>query len=53
MASAFNPWTRFDAHRRDLMRAELTRIASVESLSSDVAEIINNAIGMEETGGAS
>ena len=30
MAGAFNPWTRFDANRRDLMLAELRRIAAVE-----------------------
>jgi aminopeptidase N len=49
MAGAFNPWTRFDAKRRDLMRAELKRIAAVKSLSPDVAEIINSAIDMEKT----
>jgi aminopeptidase N len=48
MAGAFNPWTRFDAHRRALMRAELNRIAAIKSLSPDVAEIINSAIGMEK-----
>ncbi|MCJ7815753.1 MAG: DUF3458 domain-containing protein, partial [Xanthomonadales bacterium] len=53
MAGAFNPWTRFDEHRRDLMRAELRRIAAVENLSGDVAEIINSAIGMEKTVGVS
>ncbi len=52
MAGAFNPWTRFDPHRRGLMRAELNRIASVESLSPDVAEIINSAIGMEKQQGS-
>jgi aminopeptidase N len=51
MAGAFNPWTRFDAKRRGLMRAELRRIAAVKSLSPDVAEIINNAIGMEKAAG--
>jgi aminopeptidase N len=53
MAGAFNPWTRFDEHRRDLMRAELRRIAAVENLSGDVAEIINSAIDMEKTVGVS
>jgi aminopeptidase N len=49
MASAFNPWTRHDEHRRGLMRAELNRIAAADSLSPDVAEIINSAIKMEKT----
>jgi len=50
MAGAFNPWTRYDHNRRDLMQAELKRIASVESLSPDVAEIVNNALTMGTCG---
>ena len=50
MAGAFNSGTRYDENRRRLMRVELARIAGTESLSPDVAEIINNAIGMEKTG---
>jgi len=53
MAGAFNPWTRFDVHRRELMRAQLQRIANVEGLSPDVSEIVNNAISMDQTALAS
>jgi aminopeptidase N len=49
MAGAFNPWTRYDSRRRDLMKAELNRIRTEEGLSPDVSEIINNALEMEET----
>jgi aminopeptidase N len=48
MAGAFNPWTRYDEGRRSLMKSELNRIASVEGLSPDVSEIINNALNMEK-----
>ncbi len=44
MVSSFNRWPRFDANRRALMRAELERIAAVEGLSTDVYEIVNNAL---------
>jgi aminopeptidase N len=47
MAGAFNPWTRYDANRRDLMKTELKRIAAVDGLSPDVAEIIDSALGMD------
>jgi len=47
MAGAFNPWTRYDHHRRGLMKTELNRIAATEGLSPDVSEIVNNALGME------
>jgi aminopeptidase N len=53
MAGAFNPWTRYDDRRRSLMKSELNRIASVESLSPDVSEIIHNALGMEKAGAQS
>jgi aminopeptidase N len=48
MAGAFNPWTRYDHHRRGLMKTELNRIAATEGLSPDVSEIVNNALGMEK-----
>ena len=48
MAGAFNPWTRYDHRRRNLMKTELNRIAATEGLSPDVSEIINNALGMEK-----
>jgi aminopeptidase N len=53
MSGAFNPWTRYDDRRRSLMKSELNRIASVESLSPDVSEIIHNALGMEKAGAQS
>ncbi|NND58417.1 MAG: aminopeptidase N C-terminal domain-containing protein, partial [Xanthomonadales bacterium] len=49
MAGAFNAWTRYDESRQRLMQTELKRIAEVESLSPDVAEIINNALGMKKS----
>jgi len=49
MAGAFNPWTRYDSQRRDLMKAELNRIRTAEGLSASVSEIINNALAMEKT----
>jgi aminopeptidase N len=45
LVSAFNAWTRYDAGRRALMRAELERIAAGAS-SSDVSEIVGNALAM-------
>jgi aminopeptidase N len=44
MASAFNRWKRYDEGRKTLMKAELQRIAAVDNLSGDVAEIVNNAL---------
>jgi len=44
MASAFNRWKRYDEGRKALMKAELQRIASVDGLSGDVSEIVNNAL---------
>ncbi len=44
MASAFNRWKRYDEGRKALMKAQLQRIASVENLSGDVTEIVNNAL---------
>ena len=48
MAGAFNPWTRYDHRRRNLMKNQLNRIAATEGLSSAVSEIINNALSMEK-----
>jgi aminopeptidase N len=48
MAGAFNPWTRYDERRRNLMKTELNRIAATRELSPDVSEIINNALSMEK-----
>ena len=52
IVGAFNPWTRHDAARRALMKAQLQRIASAPGLSGDVAEIVENALGMERLGAA-
>jgi aminopeptidase N len=48
MAAAFNPWTRYDAGRRELMKRELARIADVSKLSPDVSEIVTNALAMDK-----
>ena len=44
MASAFNRWKRYDDARQGLMKTELARIAAIDGLSSDVSEIVNNAL---------
>jgi aminopeptidase N len=44
MVSLFNQWRRFDGGRRDLMRGELERIAAIDGLSKDVAEIVGKAL---------
>jgi aminopeptidase N len=44
MVAAFNRWKRFDGERRELMKKEMERIAAVPELSSDVAEIVGNAL---------
>jgi aminopeptidase N len=46
MAAAFNSWTRYDAHRRDLIERELVRIQETPGLSPDVSEIVSNALAM-------
>ncbi len=45
IATAFNRWKRYDPLRRNLMQAELKRIATTENISPDVAEIVGNALG--------
>ncbi len=47
MVTAFNRWPRYDAGRRALMRAELERVAAVEGLSTDVYEIVSNALKLK------
>jgi aminopeptidase N len=44
MAAAFNRWKRYDEGRMALMKTELRRISSVETLSGDVTEIVTNAL---------
>jgi aminopeptidase N len=45
MASALQPWRRFDPSRQAKMSAELERISAVSGLSKDVWEIIERALG--------
>lgn len=40
MSTAFETWPRYDAHRRALIRAELTRIAVRPDLSRDLTEMV-------------
>ncbi len=44
LVSCFNSWKRFDADRRDLMRAQLERIAAAKDLSKDVYEIVSRSL---------
>ena len=44
MVSAFNQWRRYDAQRQQLMQTELERIAATAGLSTDVSEIVSNAL---------
>ncbi len=44
LVSAFNQWRKLDAHRQDLMRAQLERIAARPKLSKDVFEIVSRAL---------
>jgi aminopeptidase N len=45
IAGAFETWKRYDATRQALMRAELERIAAVESLSKNTREIVERILG--------
>ena len=45
IASAFNCWKRYDTMRQSLMQSELKRIGATPNLSSDVGEIVGNALG--------
>jgi aminopeptidase N len=44
LVSCFNHWRKMEDVRRDLMRQELERIASVPNLARDVAEIVGKAL---------
>jgi aminopeptidase N len=44
LVSSFNPWRRFDAERRALMKQQLERIAAHKPLSKDVFEIVGRAL---------
>ncbi|WP_170758813.1 aminopeptidase N [Ruegeria lacuscaerulensis] len=45
MCSAFQTWTRYDADRQDLMRAQLSRIADTPNLSRDTTEMVSRILG--------
>jgi aminopeptidase N len=45
MAGIFNGWARVEHERSALMRAELTRLAARPGTSSDLAEIVQRALG--------
>ena len=44
LVSVFNDWRRFNDDRQALMQAQLERVASRDSLSKDVYEIVNRAL---------
>ena len=44
MAAAFSRWNRYDENRKARMKAALQQIASADGLSSDVTEIVKNAL---------
>ena len=44
LASAFNRWKRYDGVRQGMMRSQLQRLAGIPGLSSDVSEILANAL---------
>jgi aminopeptidase N len=44
LVSSFNPWRRFDASRRELLQAQLERMAAHAELSKDVREIVERAL---------
>lgn len=52
LVSAFNAWTRYDRERKEHMRAALMRISSRPGLSSDVSEIVGNALAMGSPDGS-
>jgi aminopeptidase N len=44
IARSFDRWRQFDADRQTHARAKLERIAAVEGLAKDVAEVVGNAL---------
>jgi aminopeptidase N len=44
LASSFNRWKKMEPQRKQMMQAELQRIAQQDDLSSDLAEIVNKAL---------
>jgi aminopeptidase N len=45
LVSTFNQWKRYEPRRRQRMKTELERIASKPSISKDVGEIVERALG--------
>ena len=45
MCGGFETWRRYDQNRQSLMRREVSRIAALENLSKDSAEIIGKILG--------
>ncbi len=44
MTTAFETWTRYDADRQALMRAELERIAAAPGLSRNTGEMVTRIL---------
>ena len=45
MCSAFQTWRRYDADRKDMMQAQLERIAAMPKLSRDTGEMVGRILG--------
>ena len=45
MCGGFETWRRYDSNRQRLMRQELARVAALDNLSKDSAEIIGKILG--------
>jgi aminopeptidase N len=44
LATAFNPWKRYDSARQELIRSQLERIRGTGDLSKDLSEIVERAL---------
>ena len=44
MSTAFDGWTRYDADRQALIKAQLERIAAIEDLSRDLSEMVGRML---------
>jgi aminopeptidase N len=47
MSTAFDSWSRYDADRQGMMRAELARIRAQPGLSRDLNEMTGRMLGGE------
>ncbi|MCR8725344.1 aminopeptidase N [Frigidibacter sp. ROC022] len=45
VSSAFDSWGRYDAHRQELIRAELRRVLATPDLSRDLTEMVSRILG--------